>query len=409
MTESASAPDSEQGVGAAVPLSPLHTNGFSLGVQAVDGNARATLLRTPRGDIATPVFMPVGTQATVKGLTPGELRSVGAQIVLCNTYHLWLRPGPDVVSQLGGLHRFMGWTGPILTDSGGFQVFSLAKLRTLDDDGVVFRSHVDGTRMTLTPEVAMEVQARLGSDIAMVLDECPPADANGAALDRAMARTTAWAKRSLAVDVNQITGDPTRAQARFGIVQGACDVKRRLAHLNEVSALDVDGVALGGLSVGEPPPEMYRVLQGVAPHMPRDRPRYLMGVGTPYDLLEAIGQGVDMFDCVLPTRNARTGQAWTWQGRVNLRQSRHRLDPLPLDEQCACPVCSTWSRGYLSHLFRVKEMLGPRLVTLHNLWFYRRLTVAAREAIVGGRFSEWSRQVVQGLRDGDEIGLAGSS
>ena len=374
----------------------LPTAGFAFAETARDGDARTGRLTTPHGVVETPTFMPVGTQATVKGLTPDEVRSTGAGICLGNTYHLWLRPGAERIDRLGGLHRFMAWPHTILTDSGGYQVFSLTDLRDIDDDGVTFRSHLDGARHRLTPEESMRVQALLGSDIAMVLDECPPGGADRRVVEAAMRRTTAWASRCLDA--------PKRAgQARFGIVQGAAHEDLRVAHLEEIAAMPFDGLALGGFSVGESRQEMYRVLSAVTPRMPADRPRYLMGVGTPYDLIHAVGAGVDMFDCVLPTRNARNGQALTWSGRVNLKQARHQDDDSPLDARCDCPTCATWSRAYLRHLIRAKEMLGGRLVTLHNLWLYGALMRGARRAIVEERYTAWARETVDRMREGDEI------
>jgi queuine tRNA-ribosyltransferase len=381
-----------------VSVVQLPTPNFLFRELARDGEARTTLLVTPRATIETPVFMPVGTQASVKSQTPDEVSATGARIILANTYHLWLRPGAERVERLGGVQRFMGWPHAMLTDSGGYQVFSLAKLRKIDDHGVVFRSHLNGEKKLLTPEESMLVQARLGSDIAMLLDECPPGGAARTQIEAAIARTSAWARRSLAVPA-------PKGQARFGIVQGSTHVDLRLAHLEDIAALPVDGVALGGFSVGEPIPEMYRVLSEVAPKMPRDRPRYLMGVGTPYDLLAAIGSGIDMFDCVLPTRNARNAQALTWNGRINLKQARHAEDATPLDAECGCPVCTRFTRAYLRHLFHSQEMLGPRLLTEHNLWFYGDLTRKAREAIRAGRYHAFASAAAARMRERDEVGV----
>ncbi len=371
--------------------------GFSFALRATDGAARRGTLVTPSAVVETPVFMPVGTLATVKSLVPAEVEATGARLILANTYHLWLRPGPERVAALGGVKRFMAWPHALLTDSGGFQVFSLSSQNRIDDDGVTFKSHLDGSTLRLTPEESMRIQGLLGADVAMLFDECPPADAPRDVIERAMRRTTAWARRSLAAP------GPER-QARFGIVQGGTHVDLRLAHLDEIGGLAVDGVAIGGLSVGEPIPEMYRVLAEVAPKLPADRPRYLMGVGTPSDLVAAIGHGVDLFDCVLPTRNARTGQALTWRGRVNLKQARHKDDERPLDPACDCATCATFSRAYLHHLVRSKEMLGPRLLTQHNLHFYGALGRAARGAIEAGRYALWAAATLDGFRDGDEIG-----
>jgi queuine tRNA-ribosyltransferase len=353
------------------------TPGFSFRVVAQKGKARAGVITTPRGEIETPIFMPVGTAGTVKGLTVDELAAppLDASIILGNTYHLSLRPGTDVVTALGGLHRMMAWPRPILTDSGGFQVFSLAALGKIDDDGVTFRSHIDGAALRLTPERSIEIQATLGSDIAMAFDQCPPGDAPRAVIEAAMARTTAWAARSLAAP-------RAPGQALFGIVQGGIHVDLRRRHLAEIAALDFDGIALGGLSVGEAPAEMYRVLEAFAAELPADKPRYLMGVGTPDDLRQAIACGVDMFDCVMPTRNARNGQLFTSSGKVVISNAKYRLDPGPLDPECPCETCARYSRAYLRHLFMAQEILFMRLASLHNLTHYLRLVRALRAEIV---------------------------
>jgi len=361
----------------------LPTPGFAFRVDAVDGDARCGVLTTPRATIETPAFMPVGTQATVKSLTPDDVASTGARIILANTYHLWLRPGAESVASHGGVVGFMKWPHALLTDSGGYQVFSLAKHRTIDDDGITFRSHLDGTLHRLTPEEAMRVQALLGSDIAMVLDECPAGGAPRDVVQLAMARTTDWAERCLQTE-------PAQGQARFGIVQGGTELDLRMSHLQTIAALDFDGVALGGFSVGEPPAQMYELLSQMGPAMPADRPRYLMGVGT--------------FDCVLPTRNARNGQALTWGGRVNLKQARHRDDASALDARCDCSVCTTYSRAYLRHLFKADEMLGPRLISLHNLHFYGSLMRKAREMIRVGELGPWVGATLAEMQELDEIG-----
>jgi queuine tRNA-ribosyltransferase len=358
-------------------IHPLATPGFSFEVLATLGHARAGVLHTPRGDIPTPVFMPVGTLGTVKSMTVGELVAppIDARIILGNTYHLYLRPGLDVIGAHGGLHRFSAWSRPILTDSGGFQVFSLAAINEVDDDGVTFRSHIDGSKHRFTPEFSMHVQGVLGSDIAMCFDQCPPGDAPSEVIDRAMARTTAWAARCLAVP-------RPPGQALFGIVQGGIDLERRRRHLAELAALPFDGIAIGGLSVGEAIDDMYRVLDGFAHTLPADRPRYLMGVGTPADLERGIAAGVDMFDCVMPTRNARNGNLFTSQGRVTISNARHRADTGPLDPECPCDTCATVSRAYLRHLYLAKEILFNRLATLHNLTFYARHMQRLRERIL---------------------------
>jgi queuine tRNA-ribosyltransferase len=375
----------------------LPTEGFSFRVEAVDGDARCGELETPRAKIETPAFMPVGTQATVKGLTPDEVASTGARIILANTYHLWLRPGAELLASQGGVVGFMSWPHALLTDSGGYQVFSLAKHRTIDDDGITFRSHLDGTLHRLTPEEAMRVQTLLGSDVAMVLDECPRGGAPRDEVQLAISRTTRWAERCLATE-------PAPGQARFGIVQGGAELDLRLSHLQTIAALDFDGIALGGFSVGEPTAQMYELLSQIVPAMPADRPRYLMGVGTPADLLRALASGIDLFDCVLPTRNARNGQALTWGGRVNLRQARHARDESTLDAHCDCSVCGTYSRAYLRHLFKADEMLGPRLVSLHNLHFYGSLMRKAREMIRLGLLRPWVETTLQRMQERDEVG-----
>ncbi|WP_437280675.1 tRNA guanosine(34) transglycosylase Tgt [Sorangium sp. So ce375] len=360
------------------------TPGFSFSVLARDGHARTGVLSTPHGDVLTPTFMPVGTQGSVKTLTPAEVAATGARIVLGNTYHLWLRPGPELVAQLGGLHAFTRWPHAMLTDSGGFQAFSLAERRTLVEDGFVFRSHLDGARKALTPEVAMEVQGLLGADIAMQLDVCPPGGAPRAEVEEACRLTTRWGMRCLAAK------RPT--QALFGIVQGGTSVALRMAHADELGALPFDGLALGGFSVGEPIAMMHEVIAQVAPHVDPTRPRYLMGVGTPLDLVHAIGAGVDMFDCVLPTRNARNGQALTQHGKIVIKQARYKEDRSPLDPTCACPTCAGgYSRAYLRHLYMAGEILVLRLLTEHNLHLYGRLMREARAAIAEGRYAAFAR------------------
>jgi queuine tRNA-ribosyltransferase len=377
----------------------LPTFGFEYEVVATDGFARCGKLTTPRAVIDTPVFMPVGTYATVKSQTPEEVAATGARIILANTYHLMLRPGSELIEQLGGTHAFMGWPYALLTDSGGFQVFSFSHRRKIDDDGVTFRSHIDGSEHRLTPERSMLIQAQLGSDIAMVLDECPEGNADRSVIERAISRSTSWAARCLAFEKKE-------GQARFGIVQGSTFLDLRLAHLETISAMPFDGIALGGFSVGEPITEMYRVLSEIAPRMPNDRPRYLMGVGTPIDLLRAVGAGLDMFDCVLPTRNARNGQALTWGGRVNIKQARHRDDLSPLDARCDCPVCQKYSRAYLRHMTIAGEMLVARLMTQHNLHFYATLMRRIREAITEGRYHAFAKETEERFREEDEVGVA---
>ena len=349
---------------------------------AIDGAARAGVVHTAHGPVATPVFMPVGTQATVKALSSADVTALGAEIILGNTYHLALRPGADAVARRGGLHRFMAWPRAILTDSGGFQVFSLRERRSVDEDGVTFRSHIDGALERLTPERAMEIQAKLGSDIAMAFDECPPSDAPPGELDAAMERTTRWARRCLAAP-------RAEGQLRFGIVQGGIDLPRRRAHLAEIAALPFDGFALGGFSVGEAPAIMHALVTELAPEMPAAAPRYLMGVGTPADQLAGIAAGIDMFDCVMPTRNARNGQLFVKGGRLNIANARHREDDRPVEEGCPCECCASYSRAYLSHLFRAKELLYYRLASVHNLRHYLDLVRGARAAIIAGRFAAY--------------------
>ena len=355
----------------------LPTPGFSFELIATLGHARAGVLHTPRGSIPTPVFMPVGTAGTVKAMTADELRAepLDAKIILGNTYHLYLRPGLEVMEHVGGLHKFAAWDRPILTDSGGFQVFSLSGINEIDDEGVTFRSHIDGSKHRLTPEVSMHIQKVLGSDIAMVFDQCPPGDAPADVQEVALARTTAWAKRCR--NFARAAG-----QALFGIVQGGIDVGRRLRHMREISALDFDGHALGGLAVGESVEDTYRVLDEVAHQLPTERPRYLMGVGTPNDLERGIRAGIDMFDCVMPTRNARNGYLFTSTGRVNIPNAANRTDLGPIDAACPCSTCRTHSRAYLRHLYVAKEILYARLATLHNLTFYARHVRALRERIL---------------------------
>jgi queuine tRNA-ribosyltransferase len=348
-------------------------NAFAL--RATDGAARAGVLATPHGDLHTPAFMPVGTKATVKTVDPDELRALGAEILLCNTYHLHFRPGADTVAELGGLHRFMGWDGPILTDSGGFQVFSLREtILARDDEGVTFRSVYDGQPARFTPELAARIQAELGSDIAMCLDVCPPAQSPPEELEEAVRLTTLWAQR-------QHQADRAPGQLLFGIAQGAADQDLRRRSIEEITAIDFDGYALGGLAIGEPRHTMFDTTAWAAELLPEDKPRYFMGIGDPEGILEVIERGIDMFDCVLPTRTARTGSALTWDGRLNLRNARFARDPTPLDESCACPACTRFSRAYIRHLVNQQELLGHRLLTLHNLRFVLDLVASARTAI----------------------------
>jgi queuine tRNA-ribosyltransferase len=359
-------------------------------VLARDGAARCGRLSTAHGEVATPAFMPVGTRASVKALGPDDLQAAGAEILLANTYHLMLRPGADVIRDLGGLHAFMGWEGPLLTDSGGFQVFSLSKFRRLREEGVEFRSPVDGTMHFLSPERAIEVQHALGADVIHPLDECLGWPADRAATERSLAMTLRWARRSLAA---HRAGGGTAAL--FGIVQGGGFADLRLRAVDETVALGFDGYAIGGLAVGEPRPLMYELTALVAGRLPADRPRYLMGVGRPEDLVEAVGCGVDLFDCVLPTRNARNGQCFTADGPLAIRHARHARDGRPLQEDCDCYTCRRFSRAYLRHLFMAEELLAYRLLSLHNVRFYLRLMADLRSAIGRGAFGEFRARFLE--------------
>lgn len=352
-----------------------------------ESRARAGTVELPGFDgkphrIETPMFMPVGTVGTVKSLSPADLRRLGAQIILGNTYHLFLRPGHERVERFGGLHKFMNWDGPILTDSGGFQVFSLSELRKIDDDGVTFQSHIDGSRHRFTPEVSMAIQKALASDIVMAFDECPPYPATREQVERAMKRTLAWAKRGLAVELKP-------HQTRFGIVQGGLYEDLRERSAKEITALPFDGFAIGGLSIGESPDLMQKMARHTAPFLPADRPRYLMGVGRPEDLVEGVRAGIDLFDCVMPTRNARNGSLFTSFGKVNIKNAKFADDARPLDPECDCEACTQHTRGYLRHLFVANELLGLRLASIHNLSYYIRIMKQMRRAIFENRFDDW--------------------
>jgi queuine tRNA-ribosyltransferase len=359
------------------------TSPFRFEIEHADTSSRGRFGRftTPHGVVDTPAFMPVGTAATVKGLTPEQLRAAGVQMVLANTYHLALRPTAEVVADLGGLHRMMQWDGPILTDSGGFQVFSLARLTKLDDEKVVFRSHVDGSTFELSPERAIRIQEQLGADCIMCLDECPPHDVGREKLEAAVDRTTHWAARC-----KEAHRRPD--QALFGILQGGTDAELRERSAKGLLPLEFPGYAIGGLGVGEEPTAMYAALDSTVPWLPTDRPRYLMGVGKPIDLVEGVLRGIDLFDCVMPTRNGRNAMAFTSEGPIRIRNACHERDPRPLDEDCHCPVCRGFSRGYLRHLFVVEEMLGPILLSLHNVAFYQRLMADLRRACRENRAAE---------------------
>ncbi len=365
---------------------------FEVHAQDPTTSARTSTFHTPHGPVSMPAFMPVGTQGTVKGLTVDMIRATGAEMILGNTYHLALRPGEEIVRELGGLHGFSGWSGPILTDSGGFQLFSLAANTKITEEKAVFRSHIDGNLLELSPKRAVEIQEALGADVAMVLDHVVALPSPPELVREAMERSIRWARRCKAAQ--------TRTdQALFGIVQGGLDAELRVQCAQQLAELELPGYAVGGLSVGEEPAEMYRILEATVPAMPVDRPRYLMGVGRPEDLLEAVRRGIDLFDCVLPTRNGRNGLAFTATGPVRLKNLQHARDPRPLEEGCPCAAC-LHSRGYLRHLFLANEMLGPILVSLHNLTFYQRLLADARSAIAAGRYGAFADERLRLLRSG---------
>jgi len=364
---------------------------MSFRVTATDGAARAGIVQTAHGEVPTPAFMPVGTKASVKTLHPDEVREAGASILLGNTYHLHFRPGDELIAELGGLHSFMGWDGSILTDSGGFQVFSLRDtLLSVDDEGVTFRSVYDGSPARFTPESVAGIQVNLGSDIAMCLDVCPPAGVLREELEDAVRRTTHWAQR-------QRAADRAPGQLVFGITQGASDPALRRRSIAEITELDFDGYALGGLSVGEPRELTLDATSWAAPLLPEDKPRYFMGIGDAEGILEVVERGIDMFDCVLPTRTARTGAALTWQGRLNLKNARFATDPRPLDEDCGCPACARFSRAYIRHLVNQQEVLGLRLLTLHNLRFVLDVTAGARAAIADGELASFKARALERL------------
>lgn len=374
------------------------TAGFTFRVIARDGHARRAVFETPHGPVDTPTFMPVGTQGSVKTLSPREVASTGARVVLGNTYHLMLRPGAQAIADAGGLHAFTRWPHAMLTDSGGFQAYSLSavgpkSLVTLAEEGFAFKSHLDGSKHTLTPEDAVRVQGLIGADVQMQLDVCPPGDSPRAVVEEAVARTTRWAKRALAAPRRE-------SQALFGIVQGGCFADLRRAHADELGALPFDGLALGGFSVGEPLARMHETLAEVTSTLDELRPRYVMGVGTPLDLLVAIRAGADMFDCVLPTRNARNGQALTRAGRVVIKQARYKDDQRPIDEACACECCAGgFSRAYLRHLYIAGEILCLRLLSLHNLHFYGEIVAGARASIEAGRFDAWANRLLENMQE----------
>ena len=363
---------------------------FQFDISAIDGKARTGVIRMRRGEIRTPAFMPVGTAATVKAMKPESVRGTGADVLLGNTYHLMLRPGAERVARLGGLHKFMNWDRPILTDSGGYQVMSLSELRKITEDGVTFASHLDGSKHLLTPERSMEIQRLLGSDIVMAFDECPRADAPREVIETSMQRSMRWAQRSRA----GFDGGAEHAErsALFGIQQGALDEGLRGQSAAALRDIGFDGYAIGGLAVGEGQEAMFAVLDYAPGQLPADQPRYLMGVGKPDDLVGAVERGVDMFDCVLPSRSGRNGQGFTWAGPVNLRNARHAEDPAPLDARCPCDGCTKYSRAYLHHLIKSNEILGAMLLTEHNLTFYQQLMAAMRDAIAKGTFTPFAAQ-----------------
>ena len=371
-------------------------------MEATQGAARAGTFVLPHGVVRTPAFMPVGTQATVKGLSAEEVRGAGAQIMLSNTYHLFLRPGHDVVKAMGGLHGFMKWDRPVLTDSGGFQVFSLAKLNDIREEGVEFQSHIDGSRHLFTPESVMAVEAALGADVIMAFDECPPGQADRALAEAAHERTLRWLERCRVAFDELVARGESRDQTLLPIIQGSTFDDLRVDAVRRVRDLgDWHGIAIGGLSVGEAKPVMWRVLEAVEPELPRDQPRYLMGVGYPDDLLEAIGRGIDMFDCVAPTRNGRNGTAWVeGEGQINVKARRLRLDDGPLDPDCDCWTCRTHSRAYLRHLLVAEEMLALRMISLHNVRFLIRLGERARDHILRGDYAAWSGEWLARYRAG---------
>lgn len=385
-------------------------------IQAQEGNARAGVIQTRRGEIETPVFMPVGTAGSVKGIRFEELAGpdLDAQIILGNTYHLWLRPGIEVIKQCGGLHNFIGWERAMLTDSGGFQVWSLAEIRKISEEGTEFRSHIDGALCFLSPEISMEVQAVLGAEIAMAFDECPPGQIDHEAARQSLELTLRWARRSKEAHERLQTGSVRTAarmpalpgpelpgrQALFGIVQGASHLDLRRESLERTVEIGFDGYAIGGLSVGEEKPVMLEIIEDIGPRMPADQPRYLMGVGTPEDLIESVARGIDMFDCVLPTRNGRTGQAFTSRGKLNIKNARFTSDSQPLDEACACSVCRRHSRAFIRHLYLAGEMLASILLTHHNLAFFLDTMRRVRQAIRSGQFAKFQREFTERLNSG---------
>ncbi|SFS13297.1 tRNA guanosine(34) transglycosylase Tgt [Yoonia litorea] len=368
---------------------------FSFDLKATDGKARTGVINTPRGDIRTPAFMPVGTAATVKAMMPESVAATGADILLGNTYHLMLRPTAERIDRLGGLHQFMNWDKPILTDSGGFQVMSLSDLRKLTEEGVTFKSHIDGSRHHLTPERSMEIQKLLGSDIVMCFDECPALPADRKRIQESMELSMRWAQRS-----RDAFGDRP-GHALFGIQQGGLEEDLRGRSAEALRAIEFDGYAVGGLAVGEGQEAMFKVLDFAPDQLPVDKPRYLMGVGKPDDIVGAVKRGIDMMDCVLPSRSGRTGQAFTRRGVVNIKNARHADDPRPLDAECTCPACSNYSRAYLHHVFRAQEMISGMLLTWHNLHYFQEIMAGMRTAIAAGAFADWEADFHAGRAKGD--------
>ena len=370
---------------------------MSFTIHKTCGTARTGTFKTVHGDIQTPVFMNVGTSAAIKGgISTGDLKHIGCQVELSNTYHLHVRPGEDIIYQLGGIHKFFNWDKPVLTDSVGFQVFSLAQLRNITEDGVTFQSHMDGAKIFMSPEVSMQIQSKLASTIAMAFDECPSSVADYKYISNSVDRTTRWLYRCKAeMDrLNSLPETINKDQMLFGIGQGGIYDDIRIRHMKEISQLDLPGYALGGLAVGESAEEMYRVIEVCEPYMPKDKPRYLMGVGTPVNILEAVDRGVDFFDCVMPSRNARHANLFTSQGLMNLNNFKYQLDPRPIDENCDCPVCQTYSRAYIRHLFKARELLGMRLCVIHNLYFYNKLMEKIRNAIMEGNWKSFKEEQV---------------
>ena len=367
-------------------------------IQKIEGHAKRATLQTPHGVIETPVFMNVATAAAIKGaLSAQDLVEVGCQVALCNTYHLHLRPGEGIVKNLGGLHKFMNWNGPILTDSGGFQVFSLASMRKIKEEGVYFSSHIDGRKIFMGPEESMDIQSALGATIAMAFDECPPHPAERKYIVDSVNRTTRWLHRCVERMkwLNEQEDTINRKQMLFGINQGGVYEDIRIEHAKELAQMNLDGYALGGLAVGETHEDMYRILDATVPHLPQDKPTYLMGVGTPENLLEAIERGVDFFDCVLPARNGRHGHVYTSRGKLNMFNAKYELDDTPLDSECTCPTCKNYSRAYIRHLFKAKEMLAMRLCVVHNLHFYNNLMAQVRAALDAGAFAKFKQATLE--------------